>query len=112
MATVQTEAVINTNRDGRKEVLVTLSTIGLTSGVAEIAIGGLGEILDFIKDVQVSPLVSDYVFAFNVAKSTTNPKNGLTITVQKMQISATNTWGNAATADIATAVLAIRARGL
>lgn len=113
MATVQTERVIAIHRDGQKEVVVNLSTLALSSGVAEIAIGTLDEVREIYPFTLAAPLVDAYVFTINVAKSSTNKKNGITITVKKMDTSAvTPTWGNAVTADIATAVLAIRAIGI
>lgn len=54
------------------------------------------------------PNDDDYVYEVTRAIAT----NVVTITVQKMQVSATNTWGDAVTADVAAKTFTVIADGL
>lgn len=54
------------------------------------------------------PNDDDYVYEVTRSIAT----NVVTITVQKMQVSATNTWGDAVTADVAAKTFTVIADGL
>lgn len=112
MATVKTEKIIDRLADGKKRVRVTLSTLALTSGVAEIQLDTLKEVTDFMPYV-ISPAgTNDYVYEYKFEKSSTNVKNGIKITAKTMQVSATNTWGDADDTGVAAVVIAIDAIGV
>jgi hypothetical protein len=78
----------------------------LTAGAFSITFGQFEK----VNEAAVSfdgPNVNDYVFEATRSIS----GNIVTITVKKMQVSATNTWGAAATADVASKVFTVVADG-
>ena len=62
--------------------------MALTIGVAEIRLSNLKEVTDFFPHIVTPAGKNDYVFEYAFAKSATNVKNGITITVMQMVTSA------------------------
>ena len=113
MAQAQTEKVINRLSDGRKEIQCILTGVVLNAGVAAIVLNNLKEVTDFELSITTPAQKADTVFEYKIIKEvTSNFRNGLTLTAKMMACSAVNTWGNAATADIAATVFCIRAIGI
>jgi len=112
MAYKKVEALVDTTYDGKKLVEVTLSGIDLTAGVKEVTLDKIGSITGYVGGVTTNSNVADTTFAYDIADSTVNRNNGIKITVKKMQISAVNTWGNAATGDIASTVISLLVWGI
>ncbi len=114
MAQAQTEKVLNRLADGRKEVQCIVTGIVLSSGVATIRLASLNEVNDVVMEVTTPAQVADQVFEYKVETVTGSAAvpNGVKITAKLMQASATNTWGNASTANVAAAVFCIRAIGI
>lgn len=112
MAYTKEETIIGNTNFGQKIVEVVLKEIDLTAGVKEVTLDKVGKIATFIGGVSKNENTNDYVKAFDIERSTTNPNNGLKITVNKMQISAVQTWGAAVTADIDTAVVRLLVVGI
>ena len=78
----------------------------LSTGAFTETFGDFEVITDVVACME-GPRTSDYVFALVVTSAT----NVATITVYKMQASATNTWGVALTADVDGEVFTIFAEG-
>lgn len=78
---------------------VVLATAGDAAGTGTVNVP-CDQIQGIIAQSTVTELKSDYVLNNSFAAS----GNTITITVKKMQISATNTWGAAETTDIAGSV--------
>ena len=116
MALVQTEVNLDRLSDGRKRVKCTLSTVplALVTGIAEIKLDNLNEVTDFFPVIITPAAVDGYVFEYAFIKEVTaNFKNGITITVMKMEVGAVApAWGVAATADIADVVIEIECIGI
>jgi len=114
MAQAQTEKVLNRLADGKKEVQCDVTGLVLSSGVATIRLNTLKEVGDATLEIITPAQVADKVLEYKVETVTGSAavKNGVKITAKIMQLSATNTWGNAATADVAAAAFRIRAIGL
>jgi len=104
MAYKKVETIVDTTFDGKKIVEVVLTGVDLAAGVKEVTLDKIGKISGFVGGKVKGTNTADYVLAADAEPSTTHPNNGLKITVSKMQVSATNTWGAAATADIASSV--------
>jgi len=115
MAQAQTEKVLNRLADGRKEIQCLVTGLVLSSGVATIYLSTLKEVNDATLEVTVPSQVADKVLEYKVEVLSTGSaavKNGVKITAKIMQLSATNTWGDASTANVAAATFNIRAIGL
>jgi hypothetical protein len=114
MAQAQTEKVLNRLADGRKEIQCIVTGLVLSSGVATIRFDDLKEVGDVMMEVTTPAQVADRVFEYKVEIVTGSVavKNGAKITASIMQVSATNTWGNATTGNVAAAVFCIRAIGI
>jgi hypothetical protein len=112
MAYKKVETIIDTTFDGKKIVEVVLTGVDLAAGVKEVTLDKIGKIAGFTGGIATNQNTNDYVIAADVSKSTTNLNNGLKINVQKMQLSAVQTWGAAITADIATTVFRFLAWGI
>jgi hypothetical protein len=113
VALVQTEKIIDRLADGKKRIRVTLSTLALTAGVAEITLSNIKEVTDFLPYVVTPAGIDDYVFEYAIAKSATNVKNGITITAKMMQASAVSpTWGDADDTAVAAVKIVIDAIGI
>jgi hypothetical protein len=95
------ETIIDTTFDGKKIVEVVLTGVDLTAGVKEITLDKIGKISGFVGGAIADTETDDYVKSIDTAVSAVHPNNGLSINAKKMQVSATNTWGAALTADIA-----------
>ena len=112
MALVQSEVVIQVLPNGRKRIQVTLSTMALSTGVAEIKLSKLKEVTEFFPYVVTPAGINDYVMEYQVAKSAVNVKNGLTITVMQMQASAVSpTWAVSDDTNVAAVKLVIDCYG-
>ena len=113
MAQAQTEKVLNRLADGRKEVQCIVTGLILSSGAATIALSTLKEVNDAILAVTVPSQIADEVFEYKVEvlsnSGASAVKNGVKITAKIMQLSVTNTWGNATTGNVANATFCIRA---
>ncbi len=81
--------------------------LALTSGAGTISLP-TDQIQATIPTASSMENTSDFVLSHNFTVS----GNVLTITVKKMQISATNTWGNADTADVSDSVYDVLVVGL
>jgi hypothetical protein len=95
------ETIIENTYDGKKIVEVVLTGVDLTAGAKEVTLDKIGKITGFVGGAAVNTETGDYVQSIDTTLSATHLNNGLTINVQKMQVSATHTWGAADTADIA-----------
>ena len=107
----KTEKVLATslNAGGLKMVLVTLTSPTLTTGAETITLNTLRRIENFHATVEVSTETDDYVKRHSIAAG--SGENQLAVSVEKMQVSATNTWGAALTADCAGDVISVIAFG-
>ena len=116
MAQAQTEVLLNRLADGKKEVQCDVTGLVLTSGAATIKLDKVKEVLFAVLEVITPAQVADEVFEYKVEvlsnSGSSCVKNGVKITAKMMQLSATNTWGNAATSNVAAATFRIRAIGL
>jgi hypothetical protein len=113
MALVQTEEFLNRLSDGRKRIRVTLSTLALTTGVAEIKLDTLKEVTDFFPCVVTPAGTADYVYEYEFAKSAVNVKNGIRITAMTMQASAVSpTWAVANDTGVAAVKIVIDCIGI
>jgi hypothetical protein len=115
MAQAQTEKVLTRLADGRKEVQCDVTGLVLSSGAATILLSTVKEVSDALLQVITPAQVADEVFEYKVEVVSTGSaavKNGVKITAKIMQLSATNTWGNATTGNVAAATFRIRAIGL
>ena len=116
MAQAQTEKVLQRLADGRKEVQCIVTGLTLSSGAQTIYLDKIKEVNDAWLEVTVPSQVADRVFEYKVEvlsnSGASAVKNGVKITAKIMQISATNTWGNATTGNVANATFCIRAIGL
>ncbi len=84
---------------------ITTSAPTLSSGAVAVTFGKFSQVTDAFVTFD-DPQVANRVFAKTVSIS----GNIVTVTVKKMQLSATNTWGNAGNTDI-TGELVITATG-
>jgi hypothetical protein len=111
MTTLKTETILETAMSavGEKSVIVKVVAPTLTAGVQTITLDKLTRISNFIATAEKVENADDYVKSYTIEQGT-NP-NQIKITVNKMQLSATNTWGAAVTADCATDVIKILAVG-
>lgn len=88
---------------GRRAVVMRAGNVDaptLTAGAFTI-VTGFSNVRFFKVGFRAGPQVADTVFEFIATVS----GGTITVTVNKMQVSATNTWGAAVTADLAAAVL-------
>lgn len=111
MTTVKTERVVETATSAIGEKAIVAKVVGLTlvSGVQEITLDTLVRVNSFVASVEKSALTSDFVKSYDIEEGT--KPNQIKITVKKIQLSETNTWGAAKTTDCATDVIKIMAYG-
>ena len=136
---VQSERYITTESDGRKKVQVKLTPTFVTntstppygvlfngSGLMEILVGSLNEVLDFTVDRQYMTLIPSYSTTLQSWKDMTVPttsgalglatqtsKNGIVLLALKMICTGVSSWVPIASGDLAAStVLFIEAIGI
>jgi hypothetical protein len=125
---IQSERAVGYTVDGRKEVRVAITPAVVTntstppggisfnaSGLVEVVLGSLDEVMDFSLDRNYIPVLPNFVIGLNAwkdaetppASSTTGltaktPKNGIVLLAQKVGLlSGATTWGPIASGDLA-----------
>lgn len=79
----------------------------LVAGAFDVTFGQFEKVAEAAVTVD-GPNTDDYVYEATRAIAT----NVVTVTVKKMQVSVTNTWGDALTADVAAKTFTVIADGL
>ena len=107
MAQVNTVTDLGFTSTGRDLYHLKVTGLDLTSGVGTVSLP-TDQIQAIIPTSSSVENTDDYVLSHNFTVS----GNVLTITVKKMQVSAPNTWGEAATADVLGSVYDVLIVGL
>jgi len=107
MAQVNTVTDLGFTSAGRHLYHLKVTGLVLTSAAGTVSLP-TDQIQAIIPTSSSVANTSDYVLSHNFTVS----GNVLTITVKKMQASATNTWGDALTADVADSVYDVLVVGL
>ncbi len=88
--------------------LVTTTSPTLTSGAFSVTVGEFGKVIDAHVSFD-DPLTNDFVFAAVITSISTNV---VTVHLYKQQVSATNTWGDAETADFSGKKVVVKVSGV
>ena len=108
----QVEKVLATLPGGKKFVAVDLTALTLVEGKATVTVGSVNQIDTIIGTVPTPELTNDYVLAYGFSTEAEGlAPNQVQVEVKKMQLSATNTWGAALTADVSDSVIRIAVVG-